>query len=102
MNVKRLLQFDDLYRVEYLSFPDLSPDGKHALYVVNTACRDTGGFISHIYEVPTSGGNPSQIAASEGSCEDMPQYSPDGKYIAFRSNRSGEYQIWLYDREPVR
>ena len=99
MNVKRLLQFDDLYRVEYLSFPDLSPDGKHALYVVNTASRETGGFISHIYEVPTSGGNPRQIASSKDSCEDMPQYSTDGKYIAFRSNRSGEYQIWLYDRE---
>jgi dipeptidyl aminopeptidase/acylaminoacyl peptidase len=96
---KRTLQFDDLSRVEYLSAPNLSPDGRHALYVINTSCRVTGGFISHIFEVPTAGGDSIQIAALEDSCEDMPIYSPDSKTIAFRSDRTGENQLWLYDRE---
>ena len=99
MQGKRTLQFDDLSRVEYLSAPNLSPDGRHALYVINTSCRVTGGFISHIFEVPTAGGDSIQIAALEDSCEDMPIYSPDSKTIAFRSDRTGENQLWLYDRE---
>ncbi len=39
-----------------------------------------------------------RIAASSGQ-DASPQYSPDGKRIAFRSDRTGEEQIWVCDSE---
>jgi Tol biopolymer transport system component/DNA-binding winged helix-turn-helix (wHTH) protein len=39
-----------------------------------------------------------RIAASSGQ-DASPQYSPDGKRIAFRSDRTGEEQIWVCDAE---
>jgi len=39
-----------------------------------------------------------RIAASSGQ-DASPQFSPDGKRIAFRSDRTGEEQIWVCDAE---
>ncbi|MBI4892991.1 MAG: PD40 domain-containing protein [Acidobacteria bacterium] len=39
-----------------------------------------------------------RLIASTGD-DSMPQYSPDGTRICFRSNRSGEEQLWLSDAE---
>lgn len=39
-----------------------------------------------------------RIAASSGQ-DASPQYSPDGKRIAFRSDRTGDEQIWVCDAE---
>lgn len=38
--------------------------------------------------------SPSPVIASTYE-DSQPQYSPDGKYIAFQSDRSGDYEIWI-------
>jgi eukaryotic-like serine/threonine-protein kinase len=37
---------------------------------------------------------PSRVIASTYE-DSQPQYSPDGKYIAFQSDRSGDFEIWI-------
>jgi Tol biopolymer transport system component len=52
-----------------------------------------------IWRAPIGGAAPSrQLIASTMSDTD-PQYSPDGKHIAFRSDRSGYSGIWIADAE---
>ena len=49
-----------------------------------------------------TGGTPKKISTSPGA-DSTPLYSPDGKYIAFRSQARGGYEadrfrLMLYDR----
>jgi Tol biopolymer transport system component len=42
-------------------------------------------------------GKPPRSFISSTRMEDAPQYSPDGKHVAFASDRSGLQQIWVCD-----
>lgn len=46
-----------------------------------------------IYKVPSKGGTEVQLTTAKG-LDDGPEYTPDGKYIYFNSNRSGTMQLW--------
>jgi dipeptidyl aminopeptidase/acylaminoacyl peptidase len=59
---------------------EFSPDGRSLLTILQTS-----GF-NHLYLFPVTGGQPKQL--TDGSFEDeSPVFSPDGKSIAFISNR---------------
>lgn len=70
-----------------------SPDGKTLAFV---GLRDGNGDI---YTIPadTQPGDSTQhetrLTAAQG-LDDGPEYSPDGKYIYFNSERTGHMQIW--------
>jgi Tol biopolymer transport system component len=95
---KRLLEYEDLRKVEYLSAPAFAPDGRYAAYVVQTADED-GNFVPHIYEVNLES-KESRLLADSG-IQNLPAYSPDGSLIAYigRKNPEDELQIWIYDRK---
>lgn len=63
---------------------DVSPDG-------GTLAFD---MLGDIYTMPVSGGTPTRIA--EGlPFETQPRFSPDGRRIAFTSDRGGGDNIWI-------
>jgi TolB protein len=85
------------------TFGSLSPDGKTVLYrkVINAAGFNWElGSIeknSEIFIADIDGGNETNIS-NNAAFDGWPVFSPDGKRIAFASNRSGPArtgQIWL-------
>lgn len=60
-------------------------------------------YTSEIWraELPTGGAKPSPPARwiTSTELEEGPQYSPDGKRIAFQSTRTGNYEIWRCDAD---
>ncbi len=67
-----------------MSYPCLSPDGK-------TICFT---YLGDLWTVPSAGGTASRLTIHEG-LDAMPRWSPDGKFIAFSSLRSGNVDIFL-------
>src|SRR5205823_9104230 len=47
----------------------------------------------NIYTIPVTGGDETRITTAKG-LDDGPEYSPDGQYIYFNSERTGHMQIW--------
>ncbi|MBD2754637.1 S41 family peptidase [Spirosoma validum] len=68
--------------------PSLSPDGSEMAFI-------SGGDI---WTVPVGGGE-ARLLVSHPDNESRPLYSPDGKYLAFASSRTGNGDIYLITLE---
>jgi tricorn protease len=72
----------------YLTEPSISPDRREIAFV-------SGGDI---WTVPASGGT-AQLLISHPANESRPLFSPDGKRLAFTSNRTGAGDIYVLHLE---
>ena len=70
-------------------FHSWSPDGKTIAFT--RPDRKAGG--GNIFAIPAEGGPETALTSGKGISDD-PDYSPDGKYIYFNSDRGGTMQIW--------
>jgi dipeptidyl aminopeptidase/acylaminoacyl peptidase len=96
------ITFDDFFSMGRVSDPQISPDSKQVAFVVTWYSKETNGGNSDIYLVPIKGlkkgQRPTQLTSSpEG--DSHPRFSPDGRYLAFASSRSGKSQVWLMPLE---
>ena len=62
----------------------ISPDGQEVAYTSNIDEVEATSTNNEIFVVPISGGTPKKISTSPGA-DTTPLYSPDGKYLAWRS-----------------
>jgi tricorn protease len=60
-----------------------------------TAARAVFGFRGEIVTVPGEKGDVRNLTNSPGSHDRSPAWSPDGRSIAWFSDRSGEYQLYI-------
>ncbi|HEV8303394.1 MAG TPA: S9 family peptidase [Gemmatimonadales bacterium] len=89
---------DDLFRIQRVSDPRVSPDGKWVAYTVTTADLAADKSTSRIWMVSVAGGEPIPLTV-KGSSASSPRWSPDGTYLGFLAARDGdESQVWLLNR----
>ncbi|MEO6258722.1 MAG: S9 family peptidase [Thermoanaerobaculia bacterium] len=94
---QRGITFEDLAAIHRIGAPQLSPDGAWIAYSASTPDLTVNASHSAIFLVPSSGGPSKQISEGKKSDSD-PAWSPDGKTLAYVSNRAGgPSQIYLYD-----
>src|SRR5262249_58397664 len=64
--------------------PDISPDGKLVAF----------SYLGDIWTVETIGGIARPVTMHEAH-DISPIFSPDGRYLAFSSNRHGSYDVFV-------
>ena len=83
-----------MLKLKRVSDPQLSPDGTKIAFVVTDVSLDANTRNNDIWVVPAAGGAPVKMVGTDRS-EDRPRWSPDGKQVAFVSNREGGPQVWV-------
>ncbi|MCC6691338.1 MAG: PD40 domain-containing protein, partial [Bacteroidia bacterium] len=68
----------------WLRYPAISPDGNSIVFC----------YKGDIYKVNAKGGTALPLTISDAH-DFMPVWSPDGKWIAFASDRSGNYDVYI-------
>ena len=65
----------------------LSPDGRFACYVVKENAPDLTGYRTAIWLAPVDGSEPPRRLTLGANHDGAPRWSPDGRYLAFLSDR---------------
>ncbi len=74
---------------KYIRFGDISPSGSRAVF----------DFRGEIITVPAEKGDYRNITNTTGAHEKYPAWSPDGKSIAYFSDQTGEYELYIQSQD---
>jgi dipeptidyl aminopeptidase/acylaminoacyl peptidase len=96
---KRPITFEDVWKVQRLGKPAISPDGQWVAVEVTRFDLEADSSTSNIWLLSTDGKTQKQLTNFKGK-NSGPAWSYDGKQIAFISKRSGDVpQIHLISPE---
>lgn len=70
---------------EFIQSGDISPKGKRAVVEAR----------GDLWTLPIENGSPRNLTRTNGVAERMPAWSPNGRWIAYFSDASGEYELYV-------
>ena len=81
---------------------NIRPEEVQNLEISPTGVRLVAEAHGDIFTVPTDKGDTRNLTKTPGIAERDPSWSPDGKSIAYFSDASGEYQLYIRDQDGLK
>ena len=81
---------EDVYELAWAGDPRISPDGSTVAFTVTRIDREANDYRSAIYLAPADRSTPPRRLTSGEKRDGSPRWSPDGRELAFASNRDGD------------
>jgi dipeptidyl aminopeptidase/acylaminoacyl peptidase len=96
-NSPRAMELDDLFALQRVAEPTVSPDGRWIAYQQTSIDVDKNESKSSIYLAAADGSQTPRALTNSGKKDTRPRFSPDSRHLVFQSNRSGSTQLWIID-----
>ena len=93
-NGLRSVEAADLFRLKFVESASLSPDGSYVAYTVLQVDAEKEKQTTALWIVALDSGEARQMTSND-TLNGNPQWSPDGKRIAFTSTRGEKPQIYV-------
>ena len=93
---KRAVTVEDLFATKDIGEARLSPDGRSIVFTLSITDLAKNRSFATLWLVAAAGDKPVQLTTGEFG-DATPRWSPDGKWIAFMSNRDGKAAIWVME-----
>lgn len=93
---KHLLNYKDLFNLEYAANPVVMPDGKHVVYERHSMDIMTDSIRRNLWTVSLDGKSHMPLL-SDAKNHYSPVFSRDGSKMAYLSSKEGKVQIYIRD-----
>lgn len=94
VSAQEKLVYMDVFQLEWISDPQISPDGQKIIYVRNYNDAMTDKTYSNLWIVNFDGSDIRPITTGNHN-DNSPRWSPDGKKVLYKSNKDGSGQLYL-------
>ncbi|HNR92664.1 MAG TPA: S9 family peptidase [Dokdonella sp.] len=93
---RKTITHEDLWQMPRVGAPQLSPDGRLAVFSVSEPSYKKDESVSDLWLVPTDGSAPARRLTGDKAGESGAAWSRDGRRIAFAAKRGDDKQAQLH------